>query len=162
MPADAPHQGLFRFACASIALTVLVVPFVASLSVWSGARDLALNDDYYAWAQTQAIAATAAFAVPHLIGAIFCAMLAPKRSGVMAAGWVLVCSALVLVGGQLAPTLAAAFTLRPERYVDYAPALENLRWISDLAQASSAAALVGLAVGWLMLAFSKARQADGT
>ncbi len=120
MPAGIPPQGLFRFACVSIALVAVIVPGVALLGLWSPWNDYALQDTYYTAAQTQQVAMGAALAVPNQVGAIICAMLAVRRSGALAAGWVLAGSALVLFVGQILPLLTTSLAVRPQRYVEYA------------------------------------------
>lgn len=156
--------ALFRFACIAAAVTLVTPPLALFVSDAILASRNVLHDTYYVTADAGQLAMLAALAVIHHAVAAGCGLVAGGRSGVARAGWVLTGSAALLTLVKLGAMLAIVLLPPPRRYVDYTDSYQELPQviIGQWTPVVMLIATVGMAVGWLLLAFSAAQKPDGT
>lgn len=152
---------LFRFGCASAAVTLLAIPSMYALGSWQASLSGSLHDTYYVTPQVEVFLASAALAIVHHIGAMVCALLSDGRTGALRSGWLLSGSALLLVFIEIMTFVVTVMTVAspPARYFDLAAGERpGLAWVLDLAPCAYFVVVVAMAIGWLLLAFSRPRK----
>jgi hypothetical protein len=162
MSVGVQHPGLFRFSCVAAAASLLVIPAIHVMGSLIAGADHALHDTYYFTANAQVLALLTALVVCHLTVAAACAVLAVGTTGGYVAGWFLALSAVLMSAAQAVPSLVMLLTPIPTRYVDYVETPQIAFWIFDAGAYASMVAVVGMAVGWVILAVSARHKQAGT